>query len=337
MERLAVSQEAQEIYRAAEVIDLHTDSFLWKRLLGYRMRKRHGIPPWRARFGGQVDLPRCVEAGMSGVVWDMVANPLIPKSCKYSAVRQQISLMLEDLQAQPEFAPVVSHADYRAARARGQIASWISIQGGQALDHNLHDLSRIPEVHRITLVHFTRSRIGASNFDRWHAHEGLSRFGHDFVQRLVQERILVDLAHINRKGFFGALAAMPTEVPPIVTHTGVKGVAPIWRNIDDAQIKAIAERGGTIGVIYEEKFLGPKRSVAGIVDHMAHIIAVAGEDFVSLGSDYDGMITLPPDLPDIRYQPRLVQEMLQRGWSGERIHKILGGNFLRVVQAVRPD
>lgn len=332
---LNVSDEALQLYCQSEVIDLHTDSFLWKRLIGYRMQRWHQLP-WRARFGGQVDLPRCVAARMAGVVWDIVANPLIPKAQKYGQVRKYISQIREEIQAHPDFQLVSRFADYQRARAAGKIASWISIQGGQALDHNLHDLSRIPEVHRITLVHFTQSRIGASNFDRLNAHRGLKPFGRDFVARMVQEQILVDLSHINRRGFFDALAVMPTDVPPIVTHTGVQGVAPLWRNLDDAQIKAIAERHGTIGVIYEQNFLGPRRSVAGIVDHMAHIIRVAGEDFVSLGSDYDGMITPPRDLPDIRYQPRLVQEMLQRGWTSERIQKILGQNFLRVLQSVRP-
>jgi len=339
-QKLGISTEAVKLYLDAEVIDLHTDTFLWKRLLGYRLSMRHSLPKWRARFGGQVDFPRVLEAQMAGIVWDIPTNPLVPKARKYGALRRQIALILEDLQAcSQHFQPVVSFADYQAARAAGKVASWISIQGGQAIDNNLYDLERIPEIHRITLVHFTRSRIGASNFDRLHANLGLSPFGRDFVAKMVEQRILVDLSHINRKGFFDALEVMPSHVPPVVTHTGVKGVCDLWRNIDDAQIRAIAERQGTIGVIYEQNFLHRQKSqqtLSRIVDHMQHIIQVAGEDFVSLGSDYDGMITLPADFPDITWQPALVQEMLKRNWSEDRIRKILGQNFLRVVAAVRP-
>ena len=69
---------------------------------------------------------------------------------------------------------------------------------------------------------------------------------------------------------------------------------------------------------------------------MEHVIGVAGDDFVSLGSDYDGMITLPAGFKDVTHQPKLVSLMLQRGWTPERIRKILGANFLRVLRAVRP-
>ena len=334
-----VSTEALAIYQAADVIDLHTDTFLWQRLLGYDLHKRHRVPPWRARFGGQVDFPRVREAQMSGLVWDSPTNPLVPKSRKYADLRQHISHMLSDFKRAEGFQHVVSYADYQAARAAGQVACWISMQGGQGIDNNLYDLERIPEVHRITLVHFTRSQIGASNFDRLNARRGLSRFGKDFVAKMVEQRILVDLSHINRAGFFDALEVMPAEIPALVTHTGVKGVCDLWRNIDDQQIKAIAARNGTIGIIYEQNFLALRRaeqSIERIIDHLAHVIALVGDDHVSLGSDYDGMITLPVGFQDITDQPKLVQLMLERGWSAERIHKILGANFLRVVAAVRP-
>lgn len=343
-QHLNITPQALEIYRQAEVIDLHNDSFLWQRLLGYRMDRWH--EPWGKRFapfGRQVDFPRALAASMSGIVFDIPTNPLVPRTHKYGALRQHISRMLESIkQAQDRNLPVkhvVSYRDYQQARQKGQLAAWISIQGAQAIDNNLYDLQRIPEVHRITLLHFTRSRLGASNFDPLAQNQGLSSFGKDFVQAMVAEKILVDLSHINPAGFWDAMACMPRDVPPVVTHTGVKGVCDLWRNIDDAQIRAIAERGGTIGVIFERNFIARDRSakrLRTIVDHMAHIIRVGGEDCVSLGSDYDGMITLPFDFPDIRWQPVLVDEMLRRGWSEARIRKILGLNFLRVIQQVRP-
>lgn len=339
--RLGISTEALALYLDADVIDLHTDSFLWQRLSGYRLERHHRLPPWGATFGGQVDLPRILEAGMSGIVFDIPANPLLPKARKYGAVRGLIARMLATLKPYAgQFRHVVSYADYRAARASGQVACWFSIQGGQALDHNLRDLERIPEIHRITLVHLTRSRIGASNLHPLQTHLGLSAYGRAFVEKLVEQRILVDLSHINRRGFFDALAAMPAGVPPVVTHTGLKAVCDIWRNIDDEQIRAIAARQGTIGIIYEKRFLARepgRQTLERIIDHLAHLIALVGDDHASLGSDYDGMITLPRDFADITVQPVLVERMLARGWSETRIRKILGGNFLRVIRQVRPD
>lgn len=343
-QHLNITLEAIELYCQCEVIDLHNDSFLWQRLLGYRMERWH--EPWGKKYaplGRQVDFPRALAARMSGIVFDIPTNPWVPRAYKYGALRQHISRMLGSIkQARNLGLPVkhvVSYRDYQQARSTGHMAAWISIQGAQAIDNNVYDLQRIPEIHRITLLHFTRSRIGASNFDALAKNRGLSAFGKDFVQAMVAERILVDLSHINPAGFWDALDCMPLDVPPVVTHTGVKGICDIWRNIDDGQIRAIAERGGTIGVIFERNFIAHDRSAKSlrtIVDHMEHIIKIGGEDCVSLGSDYDGMITLPFDFADIRWQPVLVDEMLRRGWSEARIRKILGQNFLRVIQTVRP-
>jgi membrane dipeptidase len=168
---------------------------------------------------------------------------------------------------------------------------------------------------------------------------GLTAAGKDHVRALDAERILVDLAHINPAGFWDAVEVHDRSLPLIATHTGVNGVRPYWRNLDDRQIKAIADSGGTIGIIFAQIFLkrrrGPK-DAGMILDHMQHVIDVAGEDFVSIGSDYDGMIVPPPDLRCGSHYPRLVQKMLDRRWSDTRIRKVLGGNFLRVFEAVRP-
>jgi membrane dipeptidase len=154
-----------------------------------------------------------------------------------------------------------------------------------------------------------------------------------------QRRILVDLAHISRPGFWDALEVHDRSQPAVVTHTGVCGVTPHWRNLDDAQIKVIAGTGGVVGVIFHSAFLGDPfwgGRASSIVDHMEQIIAVAGDDFVALGSDWDGMICTPRDMPTVLELPVLVERMLARGWNAERIRKILGGNYLRVMQAIRP-
>jgi membrane dipeptidase len=335
--RLGTSQEAVDLYLASEVIDLHTDSYIWKRIFGYRMTKRHKrsklIP-----FLSQVDFPRCLEASMSGIVWDLATNPLQRDKNKLEVTRRNIESIIRDLAESQKFEHVLSHSDYLSARKNGKVASWLSLQGGQAIDNQLENLDKIPEIHRITLVHFTKSRIGASNADPRLAETGLSEFGKNFVEKMVDNKIIVDLSHINRKGFFDALQVVPGGVPVVVTHTGIKAVKDMWRNIDDQQIKAIAETGGTIGIIFHPYFLGDglSCSVDKIIDHMEQVIKVAGEDFVSLGSDYDGLITLPREMKDITGQPWLVEKMLARKWSPERIKKILGLNFLRVIKEIKP-
>jgi membrane dipeptidase len=88
-----------------------------------------------------------------------------------------------------------------------------------------------------------------------------------------------------------------------------------------------------IGVIFAPRFLG-RQGVEGVVDHLAHILAVGGEDTPALGSDYDGLVTPPSDLRDPRYLPGLTEALLRRGLEVRVVHKILGGNFLRVLAGV---
>ena len=128
--------------------------------------------------------------------------------------------------------------------------------------------------------------------------------------------------------------------PLTVTHTGLSGVYAHWRNIDDAQLKAIADTGGTVCVIFHPGFLGPPAAahdgIGLVMRHLAHIIDTVGEDHASLGSDWDGFIVPPDSLKDPLGLPLLVAEMQSRGYRPERIHKILGGNFVRCLRALRP-
>ncbi len=152
--------------------------------------------------------------------------------------------------------------------------------------------------------------------------------------------MLVDLAHISRRGFWDALGAHDPDLPPVVSHTGVCGVHPSWRNLDDDQIRAVADRGGVVGIMFHRGFLGrPARAVTAeaVVAHLAHLIAVGGEDVAALGSDYDGMIVPPRDLRTVVGWPALVDRICwPPGFSEDRVVRVLGGNYLRVVDAVRP-
>lgn len=338
---LGIPRDAVDVYLACEPIDLHTDSFLWTRLLpGYDLAKRHRPFLWRSAFVNQVDLPRAREAQMAGVCWDIPTNPWRRRRSRPHVTRRNIERVVATLARFPDdFAVVSTHSEYVAARAAGKTASFVSLQGGQGVDDSIEALESLPDVvHRITLVHLTESRIGAPNSQPRKRDTGLSAFGREFVRAMQRKRILVDLAHINRKGFFDALEAADRTIPPVVTHTGVNGVRQIWRNIDDDQIRAVAERGGTIGIIFHPHFLAPGATcpISALVDHVEHVVKVGGEDAASLGSDYDGMIMLPDGLRDVTHQPKIVADMLARGWKQERIAKVLGGNFLRVLRAVRP-
>jgi membrane dipeptidase len=233
---------------------------------------------------------------------------------------------------------VRSVAEYRSARARGAHGAFLGIQGGNALGSSPEDVDGLGrDVIRVTLVHLTSSRLGttSSPLSRLGSRRGLSKLGEEVVRRLDAERVLVDLAHISEPGFWAAVAAHDPAIPLIVTHTGVDGVRPHWRNLTDEQVRAVAASGGCVGVMLQESFLGRPTSVATVVDHLAHIGAVGGWDAPAVGTDFDGMVTPPTDLCRYAMFPRLVAEMRRRGWDDTRIGAVLGGNALRTIEAVR--
>jgi len=341
VDALGISREAAELQATSDVIDLHLDTFIWSRIFGYDMAKRHGRGVLGARFLSQCDFPRALEAGLTGATWIITTNPCRTARGRRDAFVRNVARLREVLAAVPErFALVRNVAEYRAARAAEKHGAFLGIQGGNALDESLDALDLIPDdvILRITLVHLTSSRIGVTSSPLKTKGGGLSDFGKDYVRRLNEKRIFVDLAHINREGFFDAVDVHDPSLPLIVTHTGVTGVYPHWRNLDDEQLRAIAKTGGTVGVMYQASFLGKGRdgrSVDAVLRHLEHIVRVVGEDHASLGSDWDGAIVAPPDIATCLEQPVLVQRMLERGWSPERIQKILAGNFLRSVAMLR--
>jgi len=200
-------------------------------------------------------------------------------------------------------------------------------------------VAALPDVvSRVTVVHLTRSSLGSPAHPlegRGHGRgRGLTEAGRAYVAALDARRIVVDLAHLNRPGFWDALAAHDPSTPAIVSHTGVRAVHDVWRNLDDDQIRAIAATGGVVGIMYHAGFLG-ESSVAAVVRHLEHVVDVGGEDCAALGSDWDGLIVTPRDLRTVLELPVLFRALRRRGFAEDRITKIAGANYLRVVDAVR--
>jgi membrane dipeptidase len=339
---LGISFEAIQLYLASDVIDLHVDSFIWTRVFGYDLRRRHGRGLCGARYYSQVDFPRMREARVAGALWSITTNPLRSARGRARAFAQNLR-ELEELcaSASDQVALVRNVAGYRAARAAGKHAVMIAVQGGNALDRDAEALAVLESgsVVAVTVMHLSRSRLGASSSPLSRGRDGLTGAGREYVEQLNAHRVFVDLAHISRRGFYDAIEVHDRSQPLLVSHTGVSGVCPAWRNIDDEQLRAVAATGGVIGVIFHGGYLGGSYWTGGradaIVDHLAHIVETVGEDHAALGSDWDGAIITPRDMPTCLELPRLVQLMLDRGFSSQRIQKILGGNFLRALQELR--
>lgn len=339
---LGVSREAIDLYLDCDVLDLHIDSFIWTRVFGYDLTQRHDDGLLRGSFYSQVDFPRILEAQLTGATWIITTNPTkVAPERKTTFVENLARLKTIFASVSEQFEVVRSAADYRRARSAGKHAAFLGIQGGNALDVSPDALDAIGsgDILRVTIVHLTSSDLGSTSAPlKVGGDRGLTQAGREFIQRLNAKKIFVDLAHISKKGFWDAVAVADPKQPLLVTHTGVSGVHDHWRNLDDDQVLAIARSGGTIGVMYEATFLGQSKwsgTVERVVDHLAHIVKVAGEDYASLGSDWDGAIVTPRDMPTCLELPRLVEAMLKRKMRESAIRKILGANFLRVVEALR--
>jgi membrane dipeptidase len=263
-------------------------------------------------------------------VLSVATNPFRRRTRRSSVVGANVDRLVEALGRAKGVSVVADHAGYTAARTAGRFACFVAIQGGNAAEAD-----QLPAaVSRVTLVHLTRSRLGSPSAPLGGS-GGLTPYGRAFVEALNQRRILVDLAHASPRTFWDALAMHDRSLPPIVSHTGVAGVHRSWRNIDDEQVREVADRGGVVGIMYHRGFLGGDTSEA-VLRHLEHVIRVGGEVAAALGSDWDGLIVTPKDMPTARELPVLVQGMLDRGWSSDRVAKVVGGNYLRVVAAVRP-
>lgn len=337
---LGIPTAALELYRDSDVIDLHVDSFIWQRTFGYDLTRRHRPPLWGA-FLGQVDFPRILSAEISGATWVITTNPLREAFDRAETLARNVDALCDTFARVPEhFQLVRNGTEYDAARAQGKHAAFLGVQGGNALDAHLSEVERLCDgrILRITLVHLSSSRIGSTSSPLRVEDTGLSPFGRQMIELMNERRVLVDLAHISKRGFWAAADAHARDLPFVVTHTGVSGVYPHWRNLDDAQLRAVAESGGVVGIMYHAPFLGDRAwsgSIATIVKHIAHVVNVAGEDVAALGSDWDGSIITPRDMPTCLELPRLAAALLEHGFSESVVRKILGQNFLRVVRAVR--
>jgi membrane dipeptidase len=328
-----ISSKATALHAQSTVIDLHGDTLLWMKR-GYNFFRRHRRTPLSAMLS-HIDEPRMRMGGQTAQVFGLVTQPFGWGSAFRSA-SAQVELLHEAARAHPDLLRVVTEAsDIRAASQAGARAGLLGLEGVHALEGDLDNLSHLAArgLRLCGISHFSKNpaahpAIGWGRDDR----RGLTPFGEALMDRCHELGVLVDLAHINRMGFLEA--ARRSRNPVVVSHTGVCGVTDIRRNIDDDQIRAVADTGGVVGIIYAFNFVGGT-TIEAVVNHIVHTVAVGGEDCAALGSDFDGTIIPVRGLSDVADLPNLTAALLARGVSPEVVQKILGGNVMRVLGEVK--
>jgi membrane dipeptidase len=145
---------------------------------------------------------------------------------------------------------------------------------------------------------------------------------------------MVDLAHINEKGFWNA--AEISSAPLVVSHAGVHALCPSTRNLTDKQLDAIGRSGGVVGINFHVGFLRkdgrlePETPISQIVHHIDYVADRIGIEHVALGSDFDGAI-MPQELGDAAGMPKLIDHLRDKGYDTDALRKITHGNWVRVL------
>jgi len=295
-----------------------------------------------------------------------------PKGKAVTLTLEQIDTIQRMIAAYPDtfqFARTVD--DILAARREGKIASLIGVEGGHSIDNSLGVLRMLDAigVKYMTLTHSSTLDWADSATDEPKS-KGLSQFGEQVVAEMNRLGMFVDISHVSVDTMKHVLRI--TKAPVIASHSSAFALCNHPRNIPDEVLKLVKDNGGVIMVNFYSGFIVPegaessrvfskayremrktikddkelenavnqwfrehpvpRGSVHTVVDHIEHIIKVAGVDHVGLGSDFDGIPLTPEQLEDVSTYPAITQELLNRGHSAEDVHKILGGNLLRAMR-----
>jgi membrane dipeptidase len=330
------SDRARRVHAEAPPLDLHTDSLLWARLGRYDVNRRHRPPLPGAALFGHVDLPRAIEGGMGGFFLGLVSLPHLDRSCRRAVDRTLDAFERACAESGGALRLARSAEDVEAAAREGTLAGLLGIEGAHALEGDLGALEAfaLRGVRYLGLLHFTANACGAPQLGLGQGRDRpLTRFGREVVERCEELGVIVDLAHINARGFEDACDVATR--PPIVSHAGLLGAHDSWRNVPDAHVRRLADLGGVLGVIFCPRYLG-RDGVEGVVAHLEHLLNVGGEDVPALGSDWDGFIVPSRGLEEPQKLPLLTDALLARGHSERVVRKILRENALRVLREVPP-
>ena len=346
---MPVPAEVLSFHRDCLVLDLHIDTLLWVRSVGYDLAAPHRNRVPGSPFAWHLDLPRAREGGLDCAVLGLVINPrevrrelMLPlralarleSGSGFAQTLETMELLEKAAALHPdELRFCRSGTEVREAVADGCFAGLAGLEGSHGIESDLANVEAAHDrgLRMIGLTHFQASSAAypmtVSAFDG----KGLTPFGRELVGEMERLGLVLDLAHVNYAGIDEALVL--AKRPFVVSHTACRELHDHRRNLTDDHIHRIAERGGVIGVAVGRGFLG-RPGVGGFLDHVEHAIRVGGSDCVAIGSDWDGAIVPNRGLGDVTALPAVTAGLLERGHSEEVVRKVLGENAMRVLTDV---
>jgi len=291
---------------------------------------------------GHVDLPRARRGGLGGAfvsIW--LSNERAEQNAVGYAMQELHDYLRICDRSDGQVRVVRTVAELDRALAEGAFAGILHFEGADPIAPSLKELRVFYEAGLRSLgIVWSRPTIFGYGvlFRGPQPTAGLTEAGFRLVAECNRLGILLDISHLNPAGFWDLVRVI--DRPFVATHSCVKAISPHVRNLDDDQIKAIAEKDGTIGIAFANAFLRPDMDrhnddtpLELVLAHFEHVINLVGDRHVSIGSDYDGT-EVPRALKDAAHLPALLRAFQRRGWSDDRIERICSGNFRRVLAAV---
>lgn len=328
--------------------------------------------PDTALAAQHTDVPRLREGRVGGVFWAAYVPAEYMRGGAARVALEQIDLIHRMTEASPVLELARTAADVERIHRQGRIASLIGIEGGHAIEESLGTLRQFHAlgVRYLTLTHSATLSWADAATDSAR-HDGLTRFGEEVVREMNRLGMLVDLSHVSPATMHDALrvseapvifshssaralADHPRNVPDDVLAALKENGGVVMINFYSGFLEPSAAQAMSqmfeVQRRFREQYAGDgeaamrayrewqrqnpiaRGTLATAADHIDHIVKVAGIDHVGLGSDFDGVTSLPEGLEDVSRFPMLTAELLRRGYSDADVRKILGGNILRVMR-----
>jgi membrane dipeptidase len=348
--------------RRMPIFDGHNDVLL-------RLYRRGGADAPRAFLEGerkgQLDLPMARQGGFAGGLFAIfvpssdgatgpkgetpardvgggaTSSPALELAPAQRAVFGMMSLLLRiERESEGRVRICRDVADIERSLGDGALASVLHIEGAEAIDADfeLLDVLHAAGLRSLGPVWSRPNAFGhgvpflcPSSPDTG---PGLTDLGKELVRACNRLRILIDLSHLNERGFWDVAAI--SDAPLVATHSNAHALSPHSRNLTDKQLAAIRDTGGIVGVNFANSFLRPdgRRNTDTpaelVIEHVEHMLGQLGEDGVGFGSDFDGAM-IPAGIRNAAGLQNLVEIMRGRGFGEPLIEKLCLRNWLRVL------
>lgn len=224
-----------------------------------------------------------------------------------------------------------TYTDLKNAHEQNKCAAFFAVEGAYMVEHIEHiDRLYQQDVRFVTLTwNGANSLAGGVESDL-----GLSSLGTDVVQRMEELGMVVDVSHLNERSFWDVVKT--ANKPFVATHSNSYAVCPHKRNLTDEQFLALCRAGGCAGINFYTVFLnGSDKAEAGdLLAHIKHFMKLGGENHIGLGSDFDGVSSLPAGIRGAEDMQFITNLLEREGFSGGQIDKITHLNFERIVKEV---